>query len=199
MIDWLVFPPLLVFTSIMVIAPGGNNVLSFLYALRFGVRKALIFRMGCSLALPFVSVVVVMVLKPIFAHNPMILKSLSYLGAIVMFYIAYKIITSNPDISAKNHDMVVMGFWGGAMLQVVNGKAWALAIMMATTYTTPTEPLFVQAFTLGLAVLLTTLVWGMVWIYAGIYARKWLFNPENMRKLNIVLGVGMIVATVASL
>ena len=199
MIDWLVFPALLVFSSVMTIAPGTNNVISFLYALRFGVRTAIIFRLGCSVTLPFVSVAVVMILKPIFADNPMILTALSYLGASVMFYIAYKIITSNPDISAKNHDMVVMGFWGGALLQLVNGKAWALAILMATTYTTPTEPLGVQAFTLWLTVLLTTMVWGLVWIYAGVYARKWLFNPANMRKLNIVLGVGMIIATLASL
>ena len=199
MIDPLVFPALLVFSSVMTIAPGTNNVLSFLYALRFGVRSAIIFRLGCSITLPFISVVVVVVLKPIFEHNPMIMTAISYLGAGVMFYIAYKIITSNPDIAAKNHNMVVLGFWGGALLQLVNGKAWALAIMMASTYTTPSEPLLVQAFTLWLAVLLTTLGWGMVWIYTGIYAKKWLFNPQNMRKLNMVLGVGMIIATISSL
>ena len=199
MIDPLVFLPLLLFSSAMTIAPGTNNVISFLYAMRFGVRTAIIFRLGCTLTLPFISVGIVSILKPIFAHNPMVMTTISYIGAGVMFYIAYKIITSNPDISAQNHNMIVMGFWGGAGLQLFNGKAWALAIMMVSTYTTPSEPLAVQAFTLWLAISISTFGWGVVWILAGVYARKWLFNPENMRKLNIVLGVGMIIATLASL
>ena len=124
---------------------------------------------------------------------------LSYLGAGAMMYIGYKVMTSNPDLSSKNHNMVVLGFWGGATMQLINGKTWALAIMASSTYVSPSLPLETQAFTLWLAFISTNFLFGLPWIFGALWFKKWLSTPDNLRIVNIILGTGMMISIIMSL
>ena len=193
MIDWDIFWKLMIFSTILTLTPGLNNVLVFLYTLHFGVKKAIIFRCGVFVGFPGLCFVVLMFLKPFMSLYPESITYLKYFGTVLMLYIAYKIAFSFPDYeqNEKNNPAKPMGFWGGIFLQLINGKAWAMAFIGASIYSDPIEPIFTQAFTVWLGFLLPNIYCTVLIIMLALAGKNFFKQKHIMQNLNYFFAIIM--------
>ena len=192
------FWEILIFSSIAVVTPGPNNVLTFIYALRFDLKTVLLFRLGILLTAPLINALVAWGMMPFFQNYSIILTIMSYISVIFIIYIAYNIITSNPDIKSKDNHMMAMGVFASALFQIVNPKVWSMAIAVASLYTIPENPIEPQATAIFFIFLFTNIVMAVPWILGGIYFREYVENPARMQIFNITMGICLIIMAIHS-
>lgn len=192
------FWELLIFSTIATVTPGPNNVLTFIYALRFDLKTVLLFRLGIVIAAPVMNALVALGLMPFFETYPIVLTVMGYISVIFIIYIAYNIITSNPDIKSKDNTMMAMGVVASALFQVVNPKIWSMAIAVSSLYTIPDDPIVPQATAIYMVFLFTNIVTAIPWILGGFYFRTFFETPSRMRVFNWVMGIALIAMAVYS-
>lgn len=200
MLDWTVVPEFFLFTIVLTIVPGGNNMLTFLHVVRSGLREALIFRAGVLFGFPLMGVAVLLFLSPILKTYPIAVDILTYVSFGLLVFLAYQIWSSSPDLSGRNKPLLVRGFWRTVLFQWVNGKAWALSLTAVGLYTTPTKPLFTQAFTIWFMFLFCCVLVSFPWIGGALFLRQWLI--ESSRRLaifNKIMAVVIVAVAVKAL
>jgi threonine/homoserine/homoserine lactone efflux protein len=117
--------------------------------------------------------------------NQFIFNALTYIGAGYIAYLGIVIAKTEPKPLDEADETERLGFRTGALLQFVNGKAWIhfLAIM-ATGVLSKLALVVLNAFAGYPAVL--------VWAGFGVGLRKAFSSPQNAKRLNIGLGVSLV-------
>lgn len=178
LLDWEILAELFLFASVATITPGPNNIFTFLHAVRSGFWTAMIFRLGVAVSFPLMVVLTLLGLSPVFNMYPVVLDVLTVVALAIMVYVAYQIWGSVPDLSGRDdggeRTLLVSGFWGAFMFQVINGKAWFMALSAIGLYTTPEQPIATQAFTLWFVFFVVNIPVGLLWIGGGLFLRTWL-------------------------
>ncbi|MGB1360522.1 MAG: LysE family translocator [Alphaproteobacteria bacterium] len=191
LINWNVFYSALMFSLIMHITPGLNNILSFLFTLNYGLKKALIYRLGVLVGWPLMGAGVVFLLKPIMEYG--FEPYFRLFGGLLLVYIGVKILLSKPDINSDKK-LKYIGFWGAVGLQIINGKAWAISIGVASAFLIPNEPLLPQATAFWWLYVVSTIPC-LIWNAVPYYFKGFLSTPKRLRMLNIVLGGWLLYET----
>ena len=190
-IDWNIFNGSLVFAFLMTATPGLNNILSLLFVLHHGVKKAIIFRLGVIVWFPVMGLVGVIALRPMIDLYAGLDDVFNIFGSLLLLYVGIKIFMSVPDIKSASK-LKYVGFWGAGVLQLINGKAWTMVIGMASVYTVDGVNIFIQAFSIALALLVANFVCAVPWIVAPTILRERLIQPKRLRIINLSLG-GLVV------
>ena len=196
--DVPLFWALFAFSVVAFFTPGPNNVLTFIYALRYGTKTAVLFRIGILVASPLIHALVVGGMLPFFETYPLVLQVMSYISLVLILYIAYSVMTSNPDLKSNQNDIVVMGVISGALFQIVNPKNWSLGLAMSSLYTDPNMPILSQVITVFSVVFIINIISPIPWLLGGLYFREYFEKPSRMRIFNIVMGLSLIVMAVYS-
>ena len=108
-------------------------------------------------------------------ENQTIFDLLTYVGAVYIAYLSYKIATSST-IEQNEKASERLGFMTGATIQVVNGKAWIHFLVLMTSFGT----LFGTGFTGKVLLVLLNLACGlpavMTWAAFGTVLRLTLIH-----------------------
>lgn len=192
------FLELFIFSMIACVTPGPNNVLVFIYGLRFGWKTAVIFQMGVLLSAPVINGLVTWTLVPFFETYPILLTILTYISMAFVCYIAYRIITSNPDIQSNQSDIIVIGFWGSVFFQWINGKVWSMSLVVSTLFTNPDVPAAPQAFAVFVAFFVSNALCFLPWLFGGLYFRSYFERSHRMQIFNYCMGIGLVITAVYS-
>lgn len=183
-----------VFAFVTSITPGPNNVILLASGANFGFRRTMPFALGINVGFMIMLAIVGMGLGQIIQADPRISLVLKIVSVAYVFWLAWKIATSmsvpraDGDTTAKP-----ISFVQGALLQWINPKAWAVALIATVTYTTQAD------YTLSLVLLI--LVFAIVnlpsictWAASGAILRSFLQDPVKRRTFNIVMAL-LLVAT----
>ena len=179
----------------MCFSPGPNNILSTAHATKYGYKKTLPLLLGMVAGFTTLGSIIAVAADWLSAYKK-IFDILVSVGAVYIFYLGWKIAFSSPLNEEDVHEDKPLGFKTGALLQLVNGKAWFHFLTLMTTVVKPLDlsltgkliTNFVNSF-FGMCAIST-------WALAGTVLRKIFSNPKQTRILNGALGLSLAILAV---
>ena len=183
----------LVFIIPMCFTPGPNNVLCAAHGSQYGFRNTLPLIAGMAIGWStlglFVGGATVFI-----ETNESCFDALTYVGAIYIAYLGYKVWQSSP-MSNDEKESNKLGIKTGTVIQVVNGKAWIHFLVLMTQFGT----LFGTTFAAKALLVLLNLVCGlpavMSWAAFGTQLRRLFSTPDSARILNRIMGTSLVVVS----
>ena len=183
----------LVFIIPMCFTPGPNNVLCAAHGSQYGVRNSLSLISGMAVGWSILGLGIAAGATFI-EENKIIFQILTYIGAIYMVYLGYKIATSTKVDESDTDER--LGFWTGLSLQMVNGKAWFHFLVLMTTFGT----VLGEGYGAKAGLVLLNLSFGFAavlsWTVFGTGLRKIFSGNESGIKLNQTMGFLLVLVAV---
>ena len=183
----------LIFIIPMCFTPGPNNVLCAAHGSQYGVRNSLSLISGMAVGWSILGLGIAAGATFI-EENKIIFQILTYIGAIYMVYLGYKIATSTKVDDSDTDER--LGFWTGLTLQMVNGKAWFHFLVLMTTFGT----VLGDGYEAKVGLVLLNLSFGFAavlsWTVFGTGLRKIFSGNESGIKLNQTMGFLLVLVAV---
>ena len=181
------------FAFVTSITPGPNNLMLLASGTRFGWRRSLPHLLGISFGFGVMLLLVGLGLGEAFTRLPGLHGLLKWVSLAYLLYLAFKVATAPPPQADGSATGRPMGFTAAALFQVVNPKAWAMALTAVTAYGT-------------LGVLPLTVVFVLVnlpccgsWALLGEHMRRWLHRPRALQAFNWGAGGLMVMSVIPML
>ena len=185
---------LLAFIVPMCFTPGPNNVLCAAHGSRHGVRKTVPLIGGMAVGWSILGVGIAAG-ATFLEENESIFQIISYLGAVYIAYLGYRVATASV-VEDQEEAKDVLGPWTGFVLQIVNGKAWIHFLVMMTTF----GDTFGTGFEHKMALVLLNLSFGfpavLSWAAFGTLLKRIFSGEESGIWLNRVLGLLLFIVAV---
>lgn len=166
------------FAFVTSITPGPNNLMLLASGTRFGWRHSLPHLLGISLGFGVMLVLVGLGLGTVFEQAPWLHDVLRWVSLAYLLVLAWQVATAPPPSADGPARGRPMGVVGAALFQVVNPKAWAMALTAVTAYG-------------SLGVVAVTVVFVLVnlpccgsWALLGEQMRRWLHRPQALKAFN---------------
>ena len=183
----------LLFIIPMCFTPGPNNVLCAAHGSQYGVRNSLSLISGMAVGWSILGLGIAAGATFI-EENKIVFQILTYIGAIYMVYLGYKIATSTKVDESDTDER--LGFWTGLTLQMVNGKAWFHFLVLMTTFGT----VLGEGYEAKAGLVLLNLSFGFAavlsWTAFGTGLRKIFSGSESGIKLNQTMGFLLVFVAV---
>jgi threonine/homoserine/homoserine lactone efflux protein len=120
--------------------------------------------------------------------NPTVLRTLNWLGAAFLLWLAWKSATAGRRDAAAGSKPV--GFIGAAAFQWINPKSWLVCASAAGAYLDAgSGSALAQAMGFGAMFILASLPCCFVWLAFGATAQRFLRTERARRTFNIAMGV----------
>ena len=185
---------LLAFIVPMCFTPGPNNVLCAAHGSRHGVRKTVPLIGGMAVGWSILGVGIAAG-TTFLEENESIFQIISYLGAVYIAYLGYRVATASV-VEDQEEAKDVLGPWTGFVLQIVNGKAWIHFLVIMTTF----GDTFGTDFEHKMALVLLNLSFGfpavLSWTAFGTLLKRIFSDEESGIWLNRVLGLLLFLVAV---
>ncbi len=183
----------LVFIIPMCFTPGPNNVLCAAHGSQYGVRNSLSLISGMAVGWSILGLGIAAGATFI-EENKIVFQILTYIGAVYMVYLGYKIATSTKVDDSDTDER--LGFWTGLILQMVNGKAWFHFLVLMTTFGT----VLGEGYEAKVGLVLLNLSFGFAavlsWTVFGTGLRKIFSGNELGIKLNQTMGFLLVLVAI---
>jgi threonine/homoserine/homoserine lactone efflux protein len=177
-----------VFALVMFFTPGPNNIMLLSSGLTFGFRRTLPHIAGITIGFAFMIAAVGAGLGTVFIAYPALQTALKYAGAAYLVYLAAVIAASGPAKARQEGRRGPMTFWGAAMFQWVNVKAWVVVIGTMTAYAAiarfPWNIVIQTAISLLIGAAST-----LTWTLSGSALRRVLTSERAVRIFNMAMAV----------
>ena len=178
----------LVFVAVMFFTPGPNNVMLLSSGLTYGFRRTLPHIAGVIIGGSFMIAAVGVGLGSVFVAYPVLKTILKYAGAAYLIYLAIGIAMSGATKVDQDNRRGPMTFWGAAVFQWINIKAWVMVIGTITAYAAiavfPWNIVIQTGISLLMGILATT-----TWALFGSSLRPILTSPNKVRVFNLVMAL----------
>lgn len=186
----------MVFAFVMSASPGPANFLILASGANFGFARTLPLILGVSSGFMTMVFCVGLGLGQIFIEAPQIYTALKFTCAAYVLWLAWKIANSRSAGPDRTDTMVrPVTYLQGALLQVVNPKAWAVALIVTVTYTDPANPL--SSLLAMIAVFASVNLPSIgIWALSGAALRRYLAEGERIATFNTVMAL-LLVASMA--
>lgn len=185
---------LLVFSVVMTITPGPNNVLLLASSVTFGALRTG-WHMAGILAGVFLQIGLVGAgLGVIFSREPSIQIVLKLAGSLYMVWLASRLWQANSVQSAVV--MRPIRFLEAAGFQFINPKAWLMATTVISVFVAPGDHYAARVVTSGLIFCASALPCIGFWAASGDVLRRWVRNSASIKRMNRVMAL-LALATVA--
>ena len=190
--DFELLLAMLAFTLPISILPGPNNLLSASHSSRYGFRETLPLLSGMVFGW-FLLGISVGFGALFIEENKNLLNALTYIGVGYIVYLSYKITTARLVNGEEDADEK-LGLSTGAVLQIVNGKAFIHLLILMTVF----GDVFGSGFWY-LVVFLQVLIKLIGWIiWSGFGSRlKQTFSDERSGVLiNRIMGISLFLVAI---
>lgn len=180
--------PLLLFAVVATTTPGAATTLATASGASFGFRRSVPLLAGVGLGLATLAAAAASGLAGLLLAAPFLHLSLKILGSLYLLWLAIQI--GRKGRPQRATDLAVpTGLVGGAFLQWLNPKAWAMTLAAAASFATLAGNPAELALLLGTAFGLTGILSMALWCAAGLMLSSLLRSDRQWRVLNIVLGL----------
>jgi threonine/homoserine/homoserine lactone efflux protein len=182
------------------ITPGPVNVLALAYGSTSTVGRPLAFVLGASLSYALVVLLIGLSAQYVLAGKAVWVSVAQWTGAIYLLWLAWKIASAPvSSIQATRDDSRILywqAFGRGLSLQVLNPKAWLVALSGVGLFALPQENARVQLW-LFCGISLVACMMGVgSWAALGSTLANWLDSPQRKRHFNRVLACALAITVV---
>jgi threonine/homoserine/homoserine lactone efflux protein len=186
--------PFIIYTFVMSITPGPNNVMLTASGASFGFRRTLPHILGIVCGFVVQLLAVCAGLAALFARWPALQTALGWVGAAYLVYLGWRML-GRSDAQAQAGGRPVT-FMQAAMFQFLNPKAWVMTVTAATLFL----PRDVGFLTAGLYMAVVTEGIGvpcmMVWALFGSSLKSFISGPRGRRAFNVAMALALGVTAV---
>lgn len=194
------FTAFLFFSIIMCITPGAGNITLLGIANRFGFVSSLPFILGTSFGVFLVFAGSSAGIVSLLTSYPNLYDILKYVGAIYLLYIAWSIATFKMD---EEDDLLdeqrIAGFGTGALIQLLNPKAWITAMTIFTQFINTSYEYVIQVVFIVIAFTIVTFLCTSIWAYFGSMLKKLLKSPHHLLWINRGLAMMLVFSVISML
>lgn len=175
------------FAVVASITPGPSNVILASAGASVGVRRGLPCLFGVGFGMGAMMFLVAFGFGNLVLRNPAVLAGLKIVGAVFLFWLAWKIATAK--VAPAGAPGAVVGFREAAAFQWVNPKAWLICAGAVAAY--PQEGASValaqSLWFAGLFVLVAVPSCG-VWLVFGPAVQRVVRTERATRRFNVAMG-----------
>ncbi len=184
------------FAFVMSISPGPSNLLLLASGVNFGFVRSLPLVLGISCGFLTMVFFVGIGLGRVLIAEPRLYGGLKFACAAYVAWLAWKIARSRT-VGSKSGDDVTspITFVQAALFQLLNPKAWAVALIVTVSYIDPQNhlPSLIAMITLFAAINLPAI---SVWAIFGVALRRLLGEGNRIAIFNVAMAL-LLVASMA--
>ncbi|MER8724986.1 LysE family translocator [Mesorhizobium sp. M0213] len=180
--------PLVLFALVSTLTPGIATTLSTASGAQFGFRRSIPLMAGSAAGLATVAAAGAAGLAGLLAAAPSLQLAMKMAGTLYLVWLALKIGRSGPpslDVAMAKPN----SFLGGAGLQWMNPKGWAMGLGAAASFAALAKGPLQLALLLGAVFGLAAALSLAAWCVAGTLLARLLRTERQWRMLNAVLGL----------
>jgi threonine/homoserine/homoserine lactone efflux protein len=180
------------FAFVMSISPGPGHFILLASGVNFGFWRSVPIVLGISAGFLSMVLAVGLGLGPVLQEYQSIYTVLKLLCAAYVFWLALKIARSSPMTNASTEKPErPISFLQASLFQLVNPKAWAVALIVTVSYTTPADDLpSLLAMIVVFAVVNLPAI--SMWALFGVGLRQLLNDPAKVRVFNIAMALLLV-------
>ncbi len=169
--------------------PGPNTAMVLASAANFGVRRTLPHMPGITAGFPLLLLAVALGAGQVLHLLPWLHEAVRWVGAAYLLYLAWRIAAAEPSLGDAGRAARPLSFLGAALFQLLNPKAWAIAVGATAAFGAGEgdDPVARSlALTSLFAAVSLPILW--LWALAGAGAARVLRTPEALRWFNRAMG-----------
>ena len=171
----------------------------------FGFRRSLPLVLGISAGFLTMVFLVGMGLGPLLQRFPAVYGVLKIACIAYVLWLAWKIARSAPNKpapqlgEAKESAAQPFGFFQAALLQWLNPKAWAVALIVTVSYAAPAPGATTAGYAASLLLVifffaLVNLPSISLWAASGMALRRLLSEPRRLRRFNLAMALLLVLS-----
>lgn len=178
------------FAFVASISPGPLNIVSLSCGTRYGIKPGLVFVTGASFTFIALFLAVGVGLNSILLIIPEFNEILRWGGIAFLLYLSVILAMDNGSLSPVKEQAAAPGLVTGALVQVLNPKAWLAAASGIGAYTSGGDLKLLLIF----AAIYLPVCWLSLscWVYAGAFLRRYAEQPVVLKIINRCLA-GLLV------
>jgi threonine/homoserine/homoserine lactone efflux protein len=185
---------LITFYFVMFVTPGPNNIMLTTSGIKYGFKKTIPHILGIPLGHFFQISLVSLGLGTLFQNYPLIQEILKVAGCLYLFFLAYKMFGSLSIKENKKETGRPLKFYEASLFQVLNPKAWVVAITAVSVFFPKDEHFITGIFYLAAIAPIICLPSISVWALFGSGIRAFVSNPKMRQIIEIVMAF-LLIAT----
>jgi len=183
------------FAFVMSITPGPGNFLLLASGANFGLRKTLPLILGICFGFLTMVFVIGLGFGKILEEYEAIYLGLRVVCIAYVLWLAWKIAHVRSVNGTIETGSTPIGFFQASAFQLVNPKAWAVALIVTVSYTTA-ENYFVSLVSMIAVFAIVNIPAISVWAIFGTTLRQFLQTEGRVRLFNISMAVLLVAAMV---
>ncbi|WP_435686008.1 LysE family translocator [Sedimenticola selenatireducens] len=161
----------ILFAFIASITPGPSNLISLSIGIRQGVLAALPFIGGASVSMALILWFSGLGLPSVIVNYPLLELTMGWAGGLWISWIAWRLFSALP-MTARQENTKPMGWFQGAGLQLINPKAWMMAISTIAIFSVPDTEGILHISTLAMIFFLIAIPCQLCWSWLGQSAKR---------------------------
>jgi len=185
---------LITFYFVMFVTPGPNNIMLTTSGIKYGFKKTIPHILGIPLGHFFQISLVSLGLGTLFQNYPLIQEILKVAGCLYLFFLAYKMFGSLSIKENKKKTGRPLKFYEASLFQILNPKAWVVAITAVSVFFPKDEHFITGIFYLAAIAPIICLPSISVWALFGSGIRAFVSNPKMKQIIEIVMAF-LLIAT----
>ena len=186
------------FSVAMTITPGPNNLMVAAAAANYGITDTVPHIAGIAVGFTIMLAIVAAGLGGVVMGVPFLHPIMLWGGAIWMLYLAWKIATAPPP-EPNRLKRPPLGFFGAALFQWVNPKAWMIALGAASEFVIPGRPLALEAGRIAGVFAIVAIPCILPWAMLGSGTARILNAPHRLRAFNVSMALLLVASVVPML
>lgn len=179
------------FAFVMSVSPGPGNFLLLASGASFGLARSLPLLLGISFGFLAMVAAVGLGLGEVLERFPAVLAGLRIASLAYVFWLAWRIAGSRSLDLRSDKAVRPIGFIEAALLQLLNPKAWAVALIVTVSYTQPDRYLASLAALIALFAFINIPSIGL-WALAGTVIGRLLSRPGAIAGFNIAMAALLV-------
>ncbi|PKH23878.1 alcohol dehydrogenase [Enterobacterales bacterium CwR94] len=184
------FLSMLGFLWVAAITPGPNNMLLTASGANFGFIRSIPLMIGIMIGMQIVLILVAFGVGGLILLYPSLHLFLKIAGSLYLLWLAWKILTAPYEkLEPGEVPAKTMPFWQGGLLQVINPKAWLMALGAVASFSLVGDAYRGSVIAISFGMLLVNLVAGIAWLGFGSLIGRLLQSPRAWRYFNVAMGL----------
>ncbi len=182
------------FTLVMTITPGPNNIMILSSGLNFGIKKSLPHLFGIAFGFPIMLIAVGLGLDVLIVKYPEIHIVVKVLGVGYLLYLAFKLFTTTKRGRLEGSSKPFT-FFQVVLFQWVNPKAWVMIFSGLGVFATASD-LQLTTFVIALSFFIAIFPGNGAWLFLGSQMQKIIKNDVHFKLFNQTMAVLLLASIV---
>ncbi|QKJ85336.1 LysE family translocator [Paramixta manurensis] len=184
------FLSMLGFLWVAAITPGPNNMLLTASGANFGFLRSFPLMIGIMIGMQVMLLMVAFGIGGLILLYPSLHLFLKIAGSLYLLWLAWKIGTAEYErLETGDAPVAPMPFWQGGLLQLINPKAWLMALGAVASFSLAGAGYRSSVVAISLGMVLVNLVAGIIWLGFGSLIGRILRSRRAWAIFNIAMGL----------